>query len=75
VFDGAWQKFVEVLRTVDGIPEVFPKSAPLGSRPPIKTAASLWLLYLSQKLSSRRILIFDYCSETNSEMAVTPCSE
>jgi len=85
VFDGEWMeafvglgdggKFVEVLRTVDVSPAVLPKSAPLGSRAPIQTAASQWLLNVSQKLSRGHVLVFDYCSESTSEIAVTPWRE
>jgi SAM-dependent MidA family methyltransferase len=85
VFDGEWMeafvgvgnggKFVEVLRTVDDIPVVLPKTAPLGSRAPIQAAASQWLLNMSQKLSRGRVLVFDYCSQSTSEIAVTPWRE
>ena len=85
VFDGEWMeafvelgddgKFVEVLRAVDVIPAILPKSAPLGSRAPIQTAASQWLLNVSQKLSRGRVLVFDYCSESTSEIVVTPWRE
>ena len=85
VFDGMWKeafvalvdggKFVEVLRPVDEVPGVLPKSAPLGSRAPIQVAASQWMLDVTQKLSSGKVLIFDYCSESTSEIAVTPWRE
>jgi len=85
VYDGTWKegfvalgddgKFVEVLRNVDVIPEVLPLTAPLGSRAPIQTAASQWMLNVSQKLSRGRVLIFEYCSESTSEIAVTPWRE
>ena len=85
VYDGEWMeafvglgsdgKFVEVLRTVADIPEVLPKTAPLGSRAPIQAAASQWLLNVSQNLSRGRVLVFDYCSESTSEIAVTPWRE
>ena len=85
VYDSKWMeafvglggdgKFVEVLRNVDNIPEVLPPTAPLGSRAPIQTAASQWLLNVSQKLSSGRVLVFDYCSESTSEIAFTPWRE
>jgi SAM-dependent MidA family methyltransferase len=68
-------KFVEVLRNVDNIPDVLPRTAPLGSRAPIQTAASQWLLSVSQKLSRGRVLAFDYCSESTSEIASTPWRE
>ena len=85
VYDGEWMeafvglgdggKFVEVLRTVDVSPAVLPKSAPLGSRAPIQTAASQWLFNVSQKLSRGRVLVFDYFSESTIEIAVTPWRE
>ena len=85
VYDGSWKeafvaldnggKFVEVLRNVDNIPEVLPLTAPLGSRAPIQVAASQWMLNVSQKLSRGRVLVFDYCSESTSEIAVTPWRE
>jgi SAM-dependent MidA family methyltransferase len=85
VFDGTWKeafvglgdggKFVEVLRHVDKVPEVLPKSAPLGSRAPIQVAASQWMLDVTQKLSRGKVLVFDYCSESTSEIAVSPWRE
>jgi SAM-dependent MidA family methyltransferase len=85
VFDGEWMeafvglgdggKFVEVLRAVDDIPDVLPKTAPLGSRAPIQTAASQWLLNVSQKISKGKVLVFDYCSQSTSEIVVTPWRE
>ena len=85
VYDGEWkeafvalgngERFVEVLRNVDNIPEELPPTALLGSRAPIQTAASQWLLSVSQKLSRGRVLVFDYCSESTSEIAVTPWRE
>jgi SAM-dependent MidA family methyltransferase len=85
VYDGAWKeafvalgdggKFVEVLRHVDKVPEVLPKSAPLGSRAPIQVAASQWMLNVTQKLSRGKVLVFDYCSESTSEIAVSPWRE
>jgi SAM-dependent MidA family methyltransferase len=85
VYDGAWKeafvalgdggKFVEVLRQVDEIPEVLPKLAPLGSRAPIQVAASQWMLDASQKLSKGKVLVFDYCSQSTSEIAVSPWRE
>jgi SAM-dependent MidA family methyltransferase len=85
VFDGTWKeafvalgdggRFVEVLRNVPVTPAVLPKSAPLGSRAPIQTAASQWLLNVLQKLSRGRVLVFDYCSESTSEVAFMPWRE
>jgi SAM-dependent MidA family methyltransferase len=85
IYDGEWKeafvalgdngKFVEVLRTVDVIPEVLPLTAPLGSRAPIQIAAAQWLLNVSKKLSRGRFLVFDYCSQSTSEIAITPWRE
>ena len=85
VYDGTWKeayvalgdggKFVEVLKTVDVIPEVLPLTAPLGSRAPIQAAASQWMLNVSQKLSRGKVLVFDYSSESTSEIAVAPWRE
>jgi SAM-dependent MidA family methyltransferase len=85
VYDGAWKeafvgldnngRFIEILRTVDSIPGVLPASAPLGSRAPIQEAVARWMLSVSQKLSRGKVLVFDYCSESTSEIAVTPWRE
>jgi SAM-dependent MidA family methyltransferase len=85
VYDGAWKeafvalgdggRFVEVLRTSINIPEVLPKSAPLGSRAPIQEAAAQWMLNVTQKLSRGKVLVFDYCSQSTSEIAVSPWRE
>jgi SAM-dependent MidA family methyltransferase len=85
VYDGAWKeafvalsdggKFVEVLRFVEEVPEVLPKSAPLGSRAPIQVSASQWMLNATKKLSRGKVLVFDYCSESTSEIAVSSWRE
>ena len=85
VYDGAWKeafvalgdggKFVEVLRHVEEVPEVLPRSAPLGSRAPIQVAASQWVFDVTQKLSRGKLLVFDYCSESTSEIALSPWRE
>jgi SAM-dependent MidA family methyltransferase len=85
VYDGIWKeafvaigddsKFVEVLRHVAEIPEFLPQSAPLGSRAPIQSAATQWLLDVSQKVRSGKVLVVDYCSQSTSEIAVTPWRE
>jgi SAM-dependent MidA family methyltransferase len=85
VYDGVWKeafvalgdggKFVEVLRHVDEVPEVLPKTAPLGSRAPIQNTAAQWLFDVSKKMSDGKVLVFDYCSESTSEIAETPWRE
>ena len=85
VFDGTWKeafvaigdggKFVEVLRDVADIPSVLPKTASLGARAPIQTAGRDWLTMVSTRLGRGRILIFDYCSASTSEVAASPWRE
>ena len=85
VFDGTWKeafvalgdgsKFVEVLHDVADIPSVLPKTASLGARAPIQTAARDWLTMVSTRLGRGRILIFDYCSASTSEVAASPWRE
>ena len=85
VFDGSWMEafvaqasggqFVEVLRTPDLIPSCLPQTAPLGSRAPIQDAAASWVRDCLSKISNGRLLLFDYCSASTSEMALTPWRE
>jgi SAM-dependent MidA family methyltransferase len=85
VFDGKWKeafvaisdgdKFVEVLRDVADIPSVLPHTASLGARAPIQSAARDWLTMVSARLGRGRILVFDYCSASTSDIAVSPWRE
>jgi SAM-dependent MidA family methyltransferase len=85
VFDGTWKeafvalgdggKFVEVLRDVADIPSVLPRTAALGARAPIQTAARDWLTMVSTRLGRGRILVFDYCSASTSDIAASPWRE
>jgi len=85
VFDGTWKeafvalgdggKFVEILHDVADIPSVLPKTASLGARAPIQTAARDWLTMVSTRLGRGRILIFDYCSASTSDIAASPWRE
>jgi SAM-dependent MidA family methyltransferase len=85
VFDGTWKeafvalgdggKFVEVLHDVADIPSVLPKTASLGARAPIQTAARDWFTMVSTRLGRGRILIFDYCSASTSDIAASPWRE
>ena len=82
VFDGEWKeafvaisdddKFVEVLRDVAEIPSVLPQTASLGARAPIQSAARDWLTMVSARLGRGRILVFDYCSASTSDIAASP---
>ena len=85
VFDGLWMEafvaqasgdqFVEVLRTPDEIPSCLPQTAPLGSRAPIQDAAASWVRDCLSKIDHGRLLLFDYCSVSTSEIALTPWRE
>jgi len=85
VFDGAWMEafisqasggqFVEVLRTPDVVPSYLPKTAPLGSRAPIQDLAASWVRDSLANISNGRLLLFDYCSTSTAEIALTPWRE
>ena len=85
VFDGSWMEafvsqassgqFVEVLRTPDVIPSCLPQTAPLGSRAPIQDAAASWVRDSLKKIDHGRLLLFDYCSTSTPEIALTPWRE
>jgi SAM-dependent MidA family methyltransferase len=85
VFDGKWKeafvavgdgdKFVEVLKDVAEIPSVLPMTASLGARAPIQSAARDWLGSVSARLGRGRILVFDYCSASTSDIAASPWRE
>jgi SAM-dependent MidA family methyltransferase len=82
VFDGSWMEafvsqatsgqFVEVLRTPDVVPSCLPLTAPLGSRAPIQDAAASWVHDCLTKINNGRLLLFDYCSVSTSEISLTP---
>jgi SAM-dependent MidA family methyltransferase len=85
VFDGSWMEafvsqasgsqFVEVLRTPDVVPSCLPQTAPLGSRAPIQDATASWVRDCLSKIGHGRLLMFDYCSASTEEIAVTPWRE
>lgn len=85
VFDGSWMEafvsqasggqFVEVLRTPDVVPSCLPQTAPLGSRAPIQDAAASWVRDCLSKISNGRLLLFDYCSTSTPDIALTPWRE
>ena len=85
VFDGSWMEafvsqasggqFVEVLRTPDIVPWCLPQTAPLGSRAPVQDAAASWVSDSLAKISNGRLLLFDYCSNSTSAIALTPWRE
>jgi SAM-dependent MidA family methyltransferase len=85
VFDGSWMEafvsqatsgqFVEVLRTPDVVPSCLPLTAPLGSRAPIQDAAASWVHDCLSKINHGRLLLFDYCSASTADLALTPWRE
>ncbi len=85
VFDGLWMEafvsqassgqFVEVLRTPDTVPSCLPQTAPLGSRAPIQDAADSWVRDCLSKIDHGRLLLFDYCSMSTPNIALTPWRE
>jgi SAM-dependent MidA family methyltransferase len=85
VFDGSWMEafveqdsggqFVEVLRTPDAVPSCLPLNAPLGSRAPIQDVAASWVRDCLLKIDHGRLLLFDYCSASTSEISLTPWRE
>jgi SAM-dependent MidA family methyltransferase len=85
VFDGEWMeafvaqtpegKFVEVLHKPTELPPVLPATAALGSRAPIQDAASAWVGSALSSIERGRLVLFDYCSATTSEVAALPWRE
>jgi len=85
VFDGSWMEafvsqatgdqFVEVLRAPDIVPSCLPQTAPHGSRAPIQDAAASWVRDCLGKVAKGRLLLFDYCSTSTAEIALTPWRE
>ena len=85
VFDGSWMEafvsqasggqFVEVLRTPGVVPTCLPQTAPLGSRAPIQDVAASWVRDSLAKISNGRLLLFDYCSASTAEIALSPWRE
>ena len=64
-----------MLRTPDVVPTCLPQTAPLGSRAPIQDAAASWVSDSLAKISHGRLLLFDYCSNSTAEIALTPWRE
>ena len=85
VFDGSWMEafvaqasaghFVEVLRAPDVVPSCLPQTAPHGSRAPIQDKAASWVRNSLSKINQGRLLLFDYCSPSTADIALTPWRE
>lgn len=89
VFDGTWQEayvaigsgsgdagsFVEVLRTPPSLPAGLPQLAPHGARVPVQTRAAQWVADALRLIERGRLVVFDYCTPTTSELANRPWRE
>ncbi len=85
VFDGTWQEayvatgdggsFVEVLRTPASLPAGLPQLAPHGARVPVQTQAAQWVADTLRLIERGRLVVFDYCTPTTSELANRPWCE
>ena len=85
VFDGTWQEayvdggdggtFVEVLRTPQSLPAGLPQTAPHGARVPVQTQAAQWVADTLRLIERGRLVVFDYCTPTTSELANRPWRE
>jgi len=87
VFDGTWQEayvaigdgdggsFVEVLRTPASLPAGLPPIAPHGARVPVQTQAAQWVDDTLRLIERGRLVVFDYCTPTMSELANRPWRE
>lgn len=83
VYDSGWRQahvidtpngFAEVLRNVE-VPRVLPTRVGHGSRAPIHTHATAWLLNALQTLQHGSIICIDYCTPTTAEVASMPWRE
>jgi len=85
VFDGSWQEayvaigdggsFVEILRTPASLPAGLPQLAPHGARVPVQTQAAQWVVDTLRLINRGRLVVFDYCTPTTSELANRPWRE
>lgn len=83
VFDGGWReayvakddsRFVERLVTPSEVPDSLPGTAAHGSRVAIQDAARMWLDDALAQLEHGRLIVIDYCSNTDS-MSTRPWRE
>ena len=84
VFDGTWQEayvaigggsFVELLRIPASLPAGLPQLAPHGARVPVQTQAAQWVADTLRLIERGRLVVFDYCTPTTSELANRPWRE
>ncbi len=85
VLDGTWQEayvaigdggsFVEVLHTPASLPAGLPQLAPYGTRVPVQTQAAQWVADTLRLIERGRLVVFDYCTPTTSELANRPWRE
>ncbi len=82
VFDSGWREafvgtapdgtFVEVLRSIDHIPEALPKHAPHGTRLPVHDGAAAWVRNVLARIVHGRLVIVDYCTSHTAELVSMP---
>ena len=85
VFDGNWQEayvaiggggsFVEILRTPLSLPDCLPQLAPHGARIPVQNQAAQWVADTLRLVERGRLVVFDYCTPTTSDLANLPWRE
>ena len=64
-----------MLHAPDVVPSCLPKTATHGSRAPIQDAAASWVRDCLPKIDRGRLLLFDYCTASKAEIALTPWRE
>ena len=84
VYDNGWREawvaangdsFVEVLRPLSNPSPLLPAVAVHGARVPVQAPAGEWLRDALGRLSSGRVLLFDYCSASTAVAAASPWRE
>jgi SAM-dependent MidA family methyltransferase len=82
VFDEMWKeafvvneghgRFSEVLKLSDDNFSFLPANASHGTRVPIQTQAGRWVQLAHERLSSGKMILIDYCTESTSEICSIP---
>lgn len=84
VYDNGWREawvdasgegFVEVLRPLSVPAPFLPPVASHGARVPVQTPAAEWLRDALGRLSTGRVLLFDYCTASTAVAAASPWRE
>jgi SAM-dependent MidA family methyltransferase len=85
VFDSGWKEafvdvapdgsFVEILRVVESIPDVLPRSAAHGTRLPVQDEAAAWVTDAMMRIERGRVVTIDYCTKVTADLAAVPWRE